>query len=163
MAFKSFLAAIFLCTNFLVQAQQPETKYAFEQIRHVKGFFGNDFHIGEKVISKKEVKARLASNPKALHLFQRGMGKVQASNVIGIPVGIWFGWNLGNLLRGDSVNKISIYGSAVVSAITISSGYRGNIMIHRAIKQYNHEGSQDSSLGVHIGLGGQGLAVAIRF
>lgn len=138
-------------------AESIEQNSKIDQVhlRIKKGAFSTKYYTQNDEISAQEFNEILSTNRVAHQLYNKGNGQVNIGNVIGYPSGFLLGYQLGNAIRGQGVNKTVLFGALVAGVISISITSKGSKNIAKALNDFNS--SEQSAFGLSLGAGGAQL------
>jgi len=100
--------------------------------------FGIKYYEGDASISKQEILGKLKGNTARYELFKKGGTLNTVGNIIGVPAGFVFGWNLGTLAGGGDANSdaLTLSGIGVVGSLVLNFVGRKNMKT--ALDSYNN-------------------------
>ena len=116
-----------------------------------------------KKLSTEDVREAYKNDYEALRLYNTGKTQNTVANVIGIPSGFVFGWQLGTLLVGGEVNSGAMVISGAGVATSIILGFLGNDNIKESIEVYNSKSESANNFSLNIGLSNNGVGLCLKF
>lgn len=165
----SFLALV--AQAFAQQSAQPDNVAAKnEKYLAIKfGLFKKYYEGGEK-ISKYAFEEKIKTNPLGYKQYRSGKNMMITSNIIGIPSGFIFGYQLGYILfdrrsttyysrRGPNNIVLLVSGFAWGTAVGLE--YAGKTKIIKSIRTYNQ--SVNPGIGYRLGITPNGFGLGLQF
>jgi hypothetical protein len=122
--------------------------------------FGTKYYKGDKKISKREFISKIEANPVAYNQYSLGKNLNTAGNVIGIPAGIVFGYNIGTWIGGgEQPNGAVLAVSGICWGGAIVLNYVGRSKIRNSIDTYN----TSDKFGLNLNINQNGIGLALTF
>ncbi|MEN8225942.1 MAG: hypothetical protein ABFS05_11360 [Bacteroidota bacterium] len=127
------------------------------------GFWGLTIHQGERKLSTKDLKEIYKDYPEALSKYKSGKTLNTISNIIGIPCGFVFGWELGTMLGGGESDgaTLAISGAGLIAGLVMN--FAGTNNIKKSVIIYNNKIQGEASLNIRFGLTRHGVGLCFKF
>ena len=149
------LLTLLISSNFLI-SQNTEKNLSIKSKA-----FGQCYLINQKEITKTEFEQTIKSNSESFDLYKKGKKQQTISNIIGIPSGLVFGWNLGTWLgSGEKPNMTVLTTSGVIWGSSMVMYYMGQSKINNALDIYN---SKENEVSIKFNLNSYGIGIAANF
>lgn len=151
---------LFLISNISLAQDKDQSKT--NNILSIKAkSFGYRYISNGNEINKSDFEQELMKKPEAFNMYKKGKSQSQLSNIIGIPAGLVFGWNIGYWAASGEKPNMTVFATSGVlwgSAIVLGAMSKSNI--NKSLDMY-HNKNQTVSLNLNIN--SYGVGVAARF
>ncbi len=139
--------------------ENGDTKIIYEDLSIRVPLFGMKYYKGSSRIKKDEFMLVLQENEAAYNSFRRGKSLINASNIVGIPSSLVFGWNVGTWAAGGDISRPITLISGILTGGSIIVGYSGLAKTRRALDTFNNS----KSIGLNLKLDHNGIGLVFSF
>ncbi len=121
------------------------------------GLFGLKYYKGNQRIRKNEFILEIQENEEAYQIYKRGNSLNNASNILGIPSGLVFGWNIGRWIVGEEASQPITTISGIIWGGALILHFNGLAKVRNGINKFN----DSNNMGLHLKLDHNGVGLVL--